>query len=179
MQIKDGTGSGDLAGVVDNRLLVSSRSEERLFYASRDDGQAYAWVTATSTTAANDTILLIKNTSKTKNLFIDHLGLTLASASVVTVHRPTTLVATPTGTAVTGVNLNGQSANVADASAKKDETTNSQGDVFLKIQAVAATPIERDLKGAVILGPDQSIGIDVVATQASFECNIVGWFEEA
>lgn len=177
MEIKDGTGSGSLAGVsLDNRLEVSARQEERIFYSSRDDGQAFTWVTATSTLAANDTLLLIKNTSKTKNLFIDSLLVTMASASVVTVHRPAT-VATPTGTAVAGTNLNGNSANTADATAIKDETTNALTVPLLKYQAVAATPIAFDLKGAVILGPDQSIAVDTVATQASFECKINGWFE--
>ena len=177
MQIKDGTGSAQLAGVTDNRLDVSSRSEERIFYASRDDGQAYTWVTATSTTAANDTILLVKNTSKTKNLHIDHVGITVVTASLVTVHRPAAIVTTPTGTAVAGANLNGNSGNVADATAIKDESTNALTVPLLKYQAVAATPEHFEFHGAVVLGPDQSIAVDVVATEASFECAISGWFE--
>jgi len=176
MLIKDGTGSGQTAAVHDNRLDTSARSEGRLFYASRDDGQAYTWVTATSTTAANDTILLLKNTSKTKNLYIDHFQITLVTASVVTIHRPAT-VATPTGTAVAGTNLNGNSANVADATAIKDETTNALTVPLVKYQAVAATPETIETHGSLILGPDQSVAVDVVVAQASFECGIQGWFE--
>ena len=176
MQIKDGTGSAQLAGVDENRLLVSARSEDRIFYASRDLGQAYAWVTTTSTIAAGDTVLLVKNTSKTKNLFVADVNIGLVTASEVIVHRPAT-VATPTGTAVPGVNMNGQSANAADATAIKDETTNSIGDLITKLRVGAASQEEVNLHGAVILGPDQSIAVDVVTAQAGFDCTIHGWFE--
>ena len=130
---------------------------------SRDEGQAYSWSSGTYDYAALDTILLVKNTSTTKPLFITSISLSGDTDTRVVIHRPTTEV-TPTGTSVTGVNLSGpDSTNAADATAIRDETNNSQGSIIWsgEIQA-ASDPYIVDLKNAVILGTNQSIGVDYV-----------------
>ena len=175
IEIRSGVGNGEVAAVHANRLDVSSRSEQRIFYESRDNGRAYTWVTTTSTLAAGDTAFLLKNTSHTRNFHVDTLIVGLVTASEVIVHRPAT-VATPTGTAVPAVNLNGQSANVADATGIKDETTNGLGDLICKLRCAANNQVHVDMKGALILGPAQSIAVDVVTAQAGFDVTLVGYF---
>lgn len=179
MQIQDGTGSARAAGVSDdNRLDVSSRASGRPYYNSRDEGETYAWVTPTSTTAAADTVLLVKNTSPTKDLHIEKVMIGGDATSRFVIHRPTVVVATPTGTANTGTNLNGNSANVAPATAIQDETTNAQGAILASGSFIADQGAQVCFDGAVSLGQNDSIGVDVVIAQGEIDCVIIGYFED-
>ncbi len=96
----------------------------------------------------------------------------------VVIHRPTTEV-TPTGIAVTGINTNGTSNNVADATAIRTETNNTQGDILWagELQAVN-DPYHVDPRSAWILGQNQSIGVDyVLEVNAVVDVTIMGYFE--
>ena len=159
------------------RLNMDSRSATRAYYLSRDDAQAYSWVNATYDYAAGDTILLVKNTNTTKVLVVEAVLVSGDTATEVIVHRPTTAVATPTGTAVTGVNLNGQSSLPASAVAKGDETTNSQGDIIVSARIPVNTPINLGVPGVVRLAQDQSIGVDFVTDGAACNVTITGYYE--
>ena len=98
--------------------------------------------------------------------------------SVATIHLPVTEV-TPTGTAVTGVNLNTTSQNVAEATAIRDETDNTQGSVIWSGEVYAASgPFCVDFDGAVILGKNKSIGVDYVTEGAACDVTIIGYYED-
>ena len=179
MQIEDGRGTGSLLGIskTGNRGDVSSRSNERIYYISRDSGQSYMWASGTYDAGAGDTILLVKNTSTTRNLYIKAIWISTDTETRVVVHIPTSEV-TPTGTSITGRNMNSASSNAAEATAIRDETNNSQGNIYWSGEIQAATnPYEINFHDGLILGQNESIGIDYVADVGACDVTIIGYFE--
>lgn len=175
MLIQDGTGSNQSAQVVDNKVAVTSRSNNRLFYMSKDRQDAYSWQNVTYDYAAADTILLVKNTDS-RALYIQEVAFSGDTATEVVIHCPSP-VTTPTGTAVTGVNLNRQSAKVALATAIANETTNTLANAIKRSFMLASTDNRILFDGAVVLGQNQSIAVDFVANGGAALVTITGWFE--
>jgi len=175
--LEDGTGSGRKAGVdISNRLLVKAITEPELEQAS-EDGQAYIWATDLINIDANDTVLLLKNTSDT-NLHIEAILVSNGStASEFTVHVITAVDATVTGTTVTGFNLNTGSANVADVSAASDETGYSaQGTVIATLFLLAETN-QTVITPGLILAKNKAVAVDVVDATTEAACSIIAHFE--
>lgn len=162
----------------DGRLDVSSRSAARAYYNARDRGQAYSWSALTYDYDIDDTILLVKNTSSSLHLHIHRIWLGGNVAGKVIIHRPTAVVTTPAGTAVTGANLNGSSNNVADAVAKADETNNVLGTTLFSLRMPADDTLVVDVDDTVTLSQNQSIGIDFGVEGAACQATIVGYFED-
>jgi len=151
-------------------------TETEFEYYSDVKGDAYSWNFLTYDSAAGDTIGLIKNTSDSKELHIDSITISSDTETVFTIHLPTTEV-TPTGTSVTGVNLNTRSVKVAPATAITDETNNTQGTIIFQTEIQAAgAPYEKLYSGALIIGQNKSIAIDIVADIAAFNLTIEGHF---
>lgn len=74
MKIEDGQGkNGDMSVSSTQRGNVSSRTAPRTFYASRDDGLAFVAIYDGITAAAGEYVAYLKNTSTTRNLFIDDM----------------------------------------------------------------------------------------------------------
>jgi hypothetical protein len=174
MFIDDGKGSGQSAGISNNRLDVSARVNTRAFYASRDRQECYTW-SAAKNIDATDTILLVTNNSTTKRLFIESIAVGSDAATRYTVHSP----AYPTlaGDAVTGVNNNRTSGNAADASAYQDETGNTQANILRQGHLAANTEVIVETDGRIILGYHGCIAVDIVAEPTMATCTIVGWYE--
>ena len=179
IQIEDGVGTGQLAGVspTGNRLNVSSRSDERIYYISRDNGDSYSWSSGTFDITAADTILLVKNTSTTQKLYITEMWFSSDVETRVQVHCPT-VAFTDAGTPVTGTNLNRTSGNVAAATANQDETNNAQGAIVWTGEiAITGAPYHLILHDALILGQGDSVGVDYVANAAACDVTILGFFD--
>lgn len=173
--IEDGIGKGFKARVDSKNRLRSHVVDEPEMHAASEDGDAYAWASETYDPAAADTILLVKNTGN-PNLHIEFVYLSTDVDTVATIHLPTTEV-TPTGTAITGTNFNTGSSNVAEASAIRDETNNTQGNVIWSGEIYAASgPYRVDLQGALILAKNKSVGVDYVADVAACDVTIFGFF---
>ena len=169
---KNPAGRTDEDGLVKTVSVVESEFE----YHSDVKGEAYSWNFLTYNMGVGDTLALIKNTSATKELHIDTITVSSDVESVITIHLPTTEV-TPAGTAVTGVNLNTRSTNVAPATAMTDETDNSQGDIIFQTEIQAAgDPFVKDYAGVLILGQNKSVGLDGVADMGAFNVTIEGHF---
>jgi len=175
--IADGGGTGKIAKInTDNQLLTKAVVENEVEFISEDKGLAYAWASGTYDPAAGDTILLLKNTSTTHNIHITVISLSSDVDTRAVIHFPTTEV-TPTGTAITGANLNRISANVAEATAIRDETNNSQGDILWSGEIMATgDPLIVGANGSIILGTNDSIGIDFVADVGACDVTIFGHF---
>ena len=115
MKIEDGKGkSGDASVSGSQRLNVSAKTRDRLFYVSRDDEQAFNAIMPTFSAAAGNYVFYIKNTSSSKNMFLH----ALEYHSVEAVHWKVWQV---TGTAaggsvITPSNLNLGSGRTAEAS---------------------------------------------------------------
>ena len=179
MQVLDGKGRGYNAEVnSDNQLVTRAVSISALHQASLNS-EAFAWNAVTADIAGAETALCVRNDSSTKYLVIDKLYVYSDVPTAVDVHLVTANF-TAAGTAVVGVCLNKASATIADATAKADETGNTQGDIILTLHTpeltTAAESVSYDFEGAVILGDDQAIGVDIVADSAAFECTIIGHY---
>ncbi len=159
----------------EGQALTFSITQTELVHESEENGSAYNWSTDLVNIDANDTVLLIKNTSD-NHLHIDSIRIANGStASEYTIHLPTADV-TVTGTTVTGTNLNTASSNVASSSAASDETNNSQGNVIETVFLSIDSNIEIGELG-LILGKNKSVAIDVVAATTETAVTIVGHFE--
>jgi hypothetical protein len=121
--------------------------------------------------------MLVANESKDRQLVIDKILIGGDTANVATIHSP----AYPTlaGTAVTGVNLNRDSNKIADATAIADETGNTQANVISNVYLVAATELQVDVDGAIVLGEHDCLGVDFVTDGAAAYVTIVGHYRDA
>jgi len=176
-QIEDGKGTGRRAQVnTENQLVTMSITQSELEHESEENGAGYNWSSDRVAIDANDTVLLVKNTSDTP-LHVECVKIANGSvASEFTVHLPTTEV-TVTGATVTGTNLNTASSNVADASAASDETNNTQGNVVSTLFLAVDSNRSVETPG-LILGKNKSVGVDVVENSTESAVSIIGHFAD-
>ena len=141
-------------------------------------GYAFAWSNVTYDPDAADTIILIKNDHTTKKLHIKGIQFSSDTASEVIVHLTDGATFTPTGTAIVGVNLNNAVGGIPLATAKGDETANTQGNIIFHTKVLANTPNHWDMNGAIILGTNQSIGVDLVTAATAAFATIWGFYSD-
>ena len=151
--------------------------KNHLLHSSVVDGQAYSWTNATYNYDAADTILAVQNTSTTHNLHIDQIWCHGDTTTRVIVHATSEDGFTIAGTTVTGVNLNRASSNTAAATAKADETGNTQGNIIWagSIPADNATPVAIGL--GVILYLNDAIAVDFTDDGGEALVTIIGHYE--
>ena len=146
-------------------------------------GDAYAWNTVSADLIAGDTALIVCNESRTQLLVIHSCYIACDLATTIDFHL--THPGTWAGTAVTGVNLNRGSNNIAAATAYADETGSSQGDIILTGVSMVHTvgeestcePVTYNFEDAVILAEHDCFGVDVVGnTAARFETTIIAYY---
>ena len=176
--IADGTGNGYEAKVSDeNRLQTESVVHPNFLHKNEDEKSAYVWNYPQYSNASDDTVMFLRNDSD-KDLHVHHIYIYCSVATMAEVHAP----ASPTaaGTAVTGVNLNLKSGNVAQATAKQDETGNTQGTILHTEYIAANTPLTlfKEDGYEVILGKNDCIGVDLGQNGGSTWGHIVGYFHE-
>jgi len=115
MKIEDGKGkNGDMSVSVSQRGNVSAKTRDRTFYVSRDDEQAFNAVMPSFNGVAGNYVFYIKNTSSTKNLFLNSLEYHSVEAVKWKVYQVTGTAAG--GTVITPSNLNLGSGRTAEAS---------------------------------------------------------------
>ncbi len=107
----DGSGNLQRAQGSDGRLNVSSRTDSRAYYNSRDRGQTYSFAFEDTGVAVGDEILFLKNNSVDKTLVLSHIGIgsTVSTSFALQFEIATDL----TGTAIVPTNLNKSSSNSA------------------------------------------------------------------
>ena len=140
-------------------------------------GDSYSWANVTYDYAAADTILLVQNTSTTQTMHIDFFYIQGSTATEIVIHCPT-IAFVPTGTAVTGTNMNRTSGKTASSIAKANETQNTQGAVIFRgaIAAAPSDPYVIAMGGALILGYGQSVGVDFVTDGTAARITMIGHF---
>ena len=114
--LNDETGNQQEVSGSDRRFNVSSRSNDRQFYVSRDDGQAYVMVSTDDTLVVGEFGAYWQNTSTDKNLHI--LDITVNSTNSGAFQISEVTGTADGGVAITPVNLNRTSANDASANAR-------------------------------------------------------------
>ena len=173
MQIKDGTGTGNLAKVdVDKRLAVVSTIETEAHFISEEKGQAYATVGTATPASATVVALHVKNTASDKNMTIARIamqiidpanGTALPNASnYFRIALDRTL--TSGGATVTATNINASSGNAAEATITQSAPTlGGTADEFERWYPKAEADIfVVFFDDAVILGPTNTLEIAFV-----------------
>jgi len=177
MLLEDGTGRGYKVKVTDeNMLRVCAQTEYEISHVSEAHGQAYIW-TATADWGIDVNALWLRNDSLTDNLMIERIIATMAAAAVIEIWVGTGNTAA--GTAVTGVNLNRGSSNIAQATCKHTNTNVNAGAGMTLLQTVQlpitnARPVT--FLNALILDYYDEIAINIVTDVASSSVNILGYF---
>ncbi len=172
---EDGTGDGFKQKVDKrNRALTKSITETE-FTEGIEIGDGYSYSNLTYDYDAGDTILLIKNTGDADFLAVDFY-LSGDTATEVAIHIITANI-TPAGTAVTGINLNGKSGNVAETTDIEDETDNTQGGVVWRGVIEANKTLHVPFP-AIVLGKNNSIGVDYTTNGAAARVTILGFLED-
>lgn len=161
----------------EGELKVRSTSISVLEHSAEHDERAFTWTNLTYNYSAGDTILLVKNTSSSRELHITSVIASGDTATQVILHCPASI--TPAGTSVVGVNLNRKSGKTADAIAMADETANSLGpiieSVFMGVNAAVHTAGE----AIIILGTNDQIAVDFVTVGAAALVTIIGYYADA
>jgi len=174
-----GAGQNEQKVTSDGKALTFAVAEQEIEHVSEEEGLSFNWSSdIVASVAANGTILLVQNTSKTHDLHIEHIGIANGvTASEVTIHVITGAT-TPSGTTtITGFNLNTGSSNVAEAVAVTRDTANSnQGTVIGTEWMAADTDLDVDVRG-LILTTDAAVGVDHVIGSSETAISIVGFYK--
>jgi hypothetical protein len=174
MQIEDGMGSGYRLRVNDHNMArVYAMVESEISHMSENHGKSFSWQHYYNY-AAGDTILWLRNDSQTENLIIDEFVFCSDAVTQIIVHFPEDT--TQAGTAVTGVNMNRKSGNVAAATAIGDETGNTQGEILGSAFIPANMAANFKLQGAVVLGYLDEVAVDFVTVGTMGIANFRGYY---
>jgi len=114
LMIEDATGSGQGVGVspTGNRMRVSSRTDDRIYYMSRDNELAFSVVSIDTPSAGGEYNFYFKNISTSQRFYVT--GITVGAADLA-IFKIVRVTGTAAGTSITAVNLNLTSGNTADA----------------------------------------------------------------
>ena len=167
----------DIHATSEGLLRVQAVSESELEDAS-SMGRAFCWNSADTDIDIGDTRLFIKNTS---DKFIKLQRAIFTSSNVackwsIGLGAATT---TPTGTAITAVNMNEvYSTNTYDYLAFDDETAVADATLMFQI----ATPLALDSRvvplDGIILGKNQYLQINQITESTSGRVTVFGHFED-
>lgn len=171
------------AGGSDKRVNVSSRSDGRGYYNSRDESQSFSMVFDDAGATAGDYVAYLKNT-KTDGLqlVVRSIGVNcIAAGSIFKLHTVADTVSPGAGTSVTPVNLN-QAGQAKTATVDAQAPTDSNSTPM----TISATVDEVDevgvpttyghgefrLNDQLRLGQDQAIAIEL---EAAATTNVRTW----
>lgn len=180
MKIEDGKGkNGDASVSSVQRLNVSAKIAERYFYASRDFGQAFNAVYDNQTVAAGEYSAYLKNTSTTRNLFVNHVEFHAVENVKWKIWEVTGTAAS--GETVTPSNFNLASGQPAEAIAMSGDTAITGLTTVKQLgshRSEALSDSEMDYEGALILGPGKAIVVEYdTGTTGLCSHDIFFWYE--
>ena len=177
MKIEDGKGSGRFASVSGvQRLNVSSKTAPRVFYISRDDGEAYNWTSSFSAGTGNE-IVYIKNNSTTKKLIIESLAVGGVLTGLFEIFECT---GTAGGTPITGKNINLSSNNEADATSYGNASVTGLviGDRIGLTRTAATSSNIIIQNGALQLSFNDAICVTYTGSTGIVDCVVRAYFED-
>jgi hypothetical protein len=180
--IEDGKGSGNQAGVTDNRQDTSSRMAPRMYYVSRDAGNAFASFSGVATADTGSYIAYLKNTHSSKNIIVDELIVTTQLANKFKVWQVTgTAAAQDTGSTKTPKNLRTSSGNPAQATFMGDTGITGltvQGNAIACLRVPAFGEEDLSLNDGLQIGPGDAIAVEVDGNAAGeAEVTILYFFD--
>jgi hypothetical protein len=180
MKIEDGKGkNGDASVSSVQRLNVSAKNAPRYFYASRDFGQCFNAVYDNQTVATGEYSAYLKNTSTTRNLFINHMEFHAVESVKWKIWEVSGTAAA--GEDVTPSNFNLASGQPAEATAMAGDTAITGLTQVKQIgshRSEALSDSAMDFEGALILGPGKAIAIEYdTGTTGICSHDIFFWYE--
>lgn len=159
-----------------NRLNVSAKTNPRLFYASRDEAQSFNAISDTSNAATGTYVHYLKNTSKTKNLFVKHIEFHSVNAAKWKIWHVT---GTATGTDVVPSNLNLGSGLLAETECKGNGSVTGLSNIkqigVHRNDALGEGAMEYD--DSLLISPEQAIAIEYIGATGDVETDIFFHFE--
>ena len=185
----DVTNAEEEARGSDGRLNVSSRSDARAYYNSRDEGLTFSTVFDMSAVATDEFFAYWRNASPTLTLVITSISVWGGEAMSFKLHFMDAVAATG-GTEVVPTNLNAASAKSAPDDSvvmcmKGATSTPITGTASAALIARVGMPAIQeeahfDIPGDVIrLGQNNAIGLEAeeVATTIDVDAVIIGYYE--
>ena len=178
--IEDGKGKNGKASVSSvQRLNVSAKNANRMFYSSRDFGNAYNAVYDDITAVSGDYTAYLKNTSSTYNLFVSEIEFHSINDTKWKIWEVTGTAAS--GEVVTPAELN-LSRNIPAPVIAMAGDTNITG--LTNVQQIgshrntAASDSGMNFAGSLILGPGDAIAIEVdVGVSGLVSHDLFFWME--
>ena len=168
--------SGVAAGVTpQNELKALTRSKTGIEAAALR-GDAFVWNSIEADIDAGDTMLFVRNDS-IRPLHLDRLeicGSNVACTHDLGLGKATT---TPTGTAVTSVNLNPKFGNESQSTAFGDETAVADATVFGRAKTLATEHLTYSLRG-IVLERGAYIQINQETESTTGSCSVYGYYED-
>jgi hypothetical protein len=166
--------------ITGSQLRVIADMESEFKHESEGNSLSFTWNTVSADYAAADTMLIVQNTSPTLKLHIENVWFYTDNASEFDIHTINDATTPAGGTAVTGVCLNRAAPKIAEAAAHSDDTANSaQGNIIWTGTILASTTYTVNYGGAVILGTNDAIAIDVTSAPGSLAtAGISGYYKE-
>ncbi len=185
IQITDGAGTTNQKAKVNaSNQLYTFNIEHTAMHEASIAGDAYSWTAITSNIVAGDTALAVQNKSHTRKLVIRNVFMYGDVPGLIKIHCPIP-VTLAGGAAVVGVNLNrGKAATLAVALARSAETstTFTAGNVVFTVSTNETTGdqfgvmISPLLDGALVLGYDDIVAVDIIGEVGAYECTIAGYY---
>jgi len=165
----------------DGRLNVSSRSDSRAYYNSRDMKQTYSVVYDHQGAVAGEQSFYLKNTSETKTMVVVHAGLNSAENSRIKMCFVSGTAAG--GAVITPTNTNKASSNKAAALVMEGASGNAITGLTdiscIDFAAVQANGHEEFLLGDTIrLGQDDAVSLKYVEGTTGDFFGVVGLYFE-
>lgn len=189
-QIEDGLGSGKQVGVADdNRLNVTAKTMDRIYYCSRDMGDAFSIIATDSAPATGEVTLWIQNNSATQ--FVVHRVMTSSVSADAVFKMWNTTGQTGAGAdVITPQALNLASSLIASLTVRGGITTS--GGVTGLTATASQTKMLRywangpaynthtlDFTDTLRIGQNQSIGIEYDAgSLGAISIVVLGYFDE-
>lgn len=180
MIIEDGKGSGKSASVSSvQRLNVSAKINPRIFYISRDDGQAYSASMSGFSADAGEFVFYLKNTSSTRNMFISQITVSALQAVLWKLWSVTGTAAA--GTSITPTNLNLSSGLIAESISMGGGaaiTGLTEDGILIPFRSTATASMNGSFVDALILGPGKAIAVEYdTGTTGICDVNVMFHYE--
>lgn len=162
-----------------NRLNVSAKAANRMFYASRDRGRAYTAIYDDIAAAAGEYIAYLKNTADDKNLFIKDVIFGGAENIKFKIFHVAGVAASGEVIVPTSMNLSKNIPAEAEAMAGNIAITGLTAIDQIGTHRVAAnTDSLAQRHSSTILGPGDAVAIEFDAGTAGLcEAEIHFWYE--
>ena len=172
---------GNVVEVIDGHLSVIADVESEFEQVSERDSLSFTWTAVTADPGTGgDTVLLVQNISSTLLLHIEDVVFSSDVATEIDIHLTDKAALTHSGTNVVPICLN--QASLRDgttlSTATADEANNVQGNIVDTQQVGVDDPYIRSFGGALILGQNGIVAVDVTADTTGVSCSISGYYKE-